>query len=478
MATSFANVVVAISDWLWGPPILIILSAMAIYMSFKVGFIQFRHFGYIIGSTLGSAFRRDKERLNDGEGTLSSFQALTSAVACTVGAGNIAGVAFAIISGGPGAVFWMWLVALLAMALKYSEIALAVKYRDKNESGEWEGGPAKYMLKGIGGGLGKFLACFFAIFLMIEVAISSMTQSNQLAAVASVSWGLNPLILGIIAMILTGIVLLGGVKSLGKFTEKMVPVMAIIYIVGGLVIVFVNVGQIPAMLGMIFKDAFTGHAAAGGFAGSTFALAVRFGLARGVYSNEAGLGTAPIAHASATTDHPARQGLWGITEIFLDTIVICTMTAFVILSSGVWMNEGVTNLAGADVTALAFAEVFGKAGSSIVTLCMIMFVFSTLIVLIWYGEKQAEFLFKSQKVAVVYRILVILLIPVGAIGYGTYLWKFLDMALAMILFPNLIALLCLRKEIVDLTKEFFGTKGRYYLADKAEKEARKQAKRG
>lgn len=476
MATKIADVVVAISDWLWGPPILIVLCVMAVFMSVQLGFIQFRHFGYAIGSTLGPAFRRDRDRLGAGEGTLNAFQALTSAVACTVGAGNIAGVAFAIISGGPGAVFWMWLVALLAMALKYGEIILAVKYRDKNENGEWEGGPAKYMTKGIGGAAGKVLACIFAVALMIEVAISDMTQANQLAASASVSWGVRPLIVGLIAMVLTAVVLLGGIKSLGAFTEKMVPIMAAIYIVGGLIIVFANVTQIPAMIGMIFRDAFTGHAAVGGFAGSSFALAVRFGLARGVYSNEAGLGTAPIAHAAATTDHPARQGLWGITEIFLDTIVICTMTAFVILSSGVWMSEGVEDLAGADVTTLAFAEVFGKAGGSIVTLCMILFVFSTLLVLTWYGEKQAEFIFKTPKAAIVYRIVVILLIPVGAVGYGTYLWKFLDLAVATILFPNLIALFALRKEIVAQSKEFFGTKDRYYLADKAAKEARKAAK--
>ncbi|SFP02215.1 alanine or glycine:cation symporter, AGCS family [Oscillibacter sp. PC13] len=464
---------VAFSGWLWGVPIIIVLLVTSVFMSVRLGFFQFRHFGYILKSTLFGAFGK-KSAAQKGEGTLTAFQALTSAVACTVGAGNITGVPMAIMMGGPGAVFWMWVIALLAMALKYSEILLAVKYRRKSETGEWEGGPARYMTEGLHM---KWLAVIFAIGLMIEVAISSMTQANALAGSAQTSLGIPPIATGIVIMILTALVLIGGIKSLGKFTEKMVPVMAGIYVVAALIIVILNIAQVPAMLALIFKSAFTPSAAIGGFAGSTVAMAVRWGFARGVYSNEAGLGTAPIAHASATTDHPARQGLWGITEIFLDTIVICTCTAFVVLSTGAWEDPAAAFMEGAGLATFAFSSAFGKMGGYLITLSLILFVFSTLIVLIWYGEKQAEFLFNSNKAAIAYRIICILLIPLGSVGTATYLWNFLDLSLAVILFPNLIAIILLHKEIVQTTKEFFETPGKFFLKDKEEKLGEQTAKR-
>ena len=315
----------------------------------------------------------------------------------------------------------------------------------------------------------KWLAIIFAIGLMVEVAISSMTQANALAGSAQTSLGISPVITGIAIMILTALVLIGGIKSLGKFTEKMVPIMAGIYILAALIIVALHITQVPGMIAMIIKSAFTPSAAIGGFAGSTVAMAVRWGFARGVYSNEAGLGTAPIAHASATTDHPARQGLWGITEIFLDTIVICTCTAFVVLSTGAWEDPAAASMEGAGLATFAFSSVFGKMGGYLITVSLMLFVFSTLIVLIWYGEKQAEFLFNSNKAAVIYRVICILLIPLGAVGAATYLWNFLDLSLAIILFPNLIAIVLLHKEITQATKEFFGTPGKYFLEAKEEK---------
>lgn len=458
---------IAFSGWLWGLPIILTLVVTSIFMTWKLGFFQFRHFGYILKSTLGGGLRGKN---GEGEGTLTAFQALTSAVACTVGAGNITGVPMAIMLGGPGAVFWMWFIALLAMSLKYSEIVLAVKYRKKAPNGEWEGGPAKYMTDGLNA---KWLAVIFAIGLMIEVAISSMTQANALAGSAQTSLGISPIITGVVIMILTAVVLLGGIKWLGKFTEKMVPVMATIYVVGSLIIVIVNIGQVPTMLGLIFKHAFTAKAAVGGFAGSTVALAIRWGFARGLYSNEAGLGTAPIAHATATTDHPSRQGLWGITEIFLDTIVICTCTAFVVLSTGSWLDPAAADLDGAGLTTFAFSSFFGKWGGYLITLSLVLFVFSTLLVLIWYGEKQAEYLFSSNKAAVVYRVICIVLIPLGAVGTATYLWNFLDLSLAIILFPNIIAIILLRKEIMESTREFFNTPGKYFLKDRETKKTEK-----
>lgn len=357
---TFADKIVAISDWLWGPPILIVLSLASIYLSVRLGFFQFRRFGYILKSTLGKAFKKETNR---GEGTLSAFQALTSAVACTVGAGNIVGVPIAIIMGGPGAVFWMWVIALLGMALKYGEVVLAVKYRETNIKGEYVGGPTYYMTKGMGM---KWLAAIFGIGLMVEVAISSMTQANALAQSAQASLNIPPIVSGIAVMIITGIVIIGGVKRLGQFTERLVPAMSLIYIIASLIIVLLNITQIPSMLAMIFRYAFTPMSAVGGFTGSAVAMSIRWGVARGLYSNEAGLGTAPIAHATATTDHPARQGLWGVTEIFIDTIIICTCTAFVILSTGVWTSPEAMEIKGG-LTTLAFSETFGYFGGILLT---------------------------------------------------------------------------------------------------------------
>lgn len=453
---AFADIIISFADWFWGLPVLIILSAVSLFLSFRLGFFQFCKFGYIMKSTLGKMFHKG----TNGEGTLSPFQALTSALACTVGAGNIVGVPIAIVMGGPGAVFWMWLMALLGMVLKYGEIVLAVKYRQQNERGEYVGGPTYYMSKGMNA---KWLASIFGFSLMIEVAISSMTQTNAMSSSAQASLNIPPLFSGLAIMAVTAIVIIGGIKRLGEFTEKLVPLMAAIYVCSSLIIVVMNISQVPEMFKMIFQYAFTPMSAVGGFTGSAVAMSIRWGVARCFYSNEAGLGTAPIAHAAATTDHPTRQGLWGVTEIFLDTIVICTCTAFVVLSTGVWKTDGAIDLGGGLAT-LAFQNSFGPVGGILLTICLILFVFSTLIVLIWYGEKQAEFLF-GRKIAVAYRVLCVLLIPFGAMGGAKYLWQFLDFSLAMILIPNVIAIVYLNKDIVACTKEFFNTPGKYYLKD-------------
>ena len=457
---------IAFSTWLWGPPMVIILFVASFIMTFTLKGLQFRRFGYVMKNFARSLTKKHGE----GEGTLTALQALASAIACTVGAGNISGVPVAIVLGGPGAVFWMWVIAVLSMALKYSEILLAQKYREKKPSGEWEGGPSYYMTKGLHM---KWLAIIFAIALMIEVAISSMTQANALAGSAQLSLGLPPIATGIIIMILTALVLIGGIKTLGSVAEKLVPFMATIYVVSSLIIVIIHIAEVPAMFGLIFKYAFTAPAAIGGFAGSSVALAVRWGFARGIYSNEAGVGTAPIAHATATTDHPARQALMGVIEVFLDTIVICTCTAFVVLSTGVWQEEGASSAAGADIATQAFVSTFGSVGGYIVTLAVVLFVFTTLVVLIWYGEKQAEFLINT-KAAFVYRVICILLIPLGAVGTAEYLWNFLDLSLACCVIPNVIAVVLLRKEVASTTREFFETPGKYFLKEKSEQMAEKK----
>ena len=462
--SNIGDMLIAFAGWLWGIPLIITLVIIAMFMNFKLGFVQFRYFGYIFRNTLFGNIGKKKEE-NKGEGTLSAFQALTSALACTVGGGNIVGVPVAIASGGPGAIFWMWLVALIAMSLKYSEITLAVKYRKKAANGEWEGGPAHYMKDGLNM---KWLAFIFCIALMIEVALSSMTQANALSASVRVTFGVQPLVTGIIVMIVTGVVLFGGVKALGRITEKLVPVMAILYIVCTIIVVLMNIVQLPEIVALILTSAFAPKAAFGGFAGSSVAMAIRWGLARGLYSNEAGVGTAPIAHSTATTDHPARQAMWGVVEIFLDTIVLCSCTAFVVLSTGTWCDTAAAAEGASSMTTIAFSNALGSFGGYMVSVSLIMFVFSTLLVLIWYGEKQAEFITNSTIGAKIYRFICVLLIPVGAAGGATYLWNFLDLSLAGALIPNLIAIVLLHKVVVKEKDEFFHTPGKYYLKDMEE----------
>lgn len=453
---NFVNTVTTISDWLWGLPILIVLLCGSIFMAFKLKFFHFKYIGYIFKNTLGKMFSRETK----GEGTISPFQALTSALACAVGAGNIVGVSVAIFTGGPGAVFWMWFVAFLGMALKYSEVVLALKYREKNELDEFVGGPTYYISKGLNM---KWLGIFFAFSLMLEVLPSTMVQANSVAAAAKEVFNINPMITGIITLIIVGIVVIGGIKRIGAFTEKFVPIMSALYVGGTITIVLINVAELPEVIGLIFKSAFTGTAAIGGFVGATVSAAIRNGFARGLYSNESGLGTAPIAHATATTDHPTRQGLWGIIEVFLDTVVICTATAFAILITGVWQSPDVTRVNSGTMTTLAFTQAFGKVGGSIVAISLLFFVISTLIVLIYYGEKQAEYLF-GLKFSRFVKYIYVISIYVGAVGGAQVMWKFLDITLAMILVPNMIAVILLSNEVYDLTIEFF-TSDKYYLND-------------
>ena len=451
---SFLNMIGTVSNWLWGPPLLALLVFSGLFMTIRLKFFHMKYGRYIFQQTFGKIF--DKTQ---GEGTVTPFQALTSAVACTVGAGNIVGVPAAIMFGGPGAIFWMWIVALLGMGLKYSEVVLALKYREKNEEGEYVGGPMYYMKKGLNM---KWLGAIFAIGLMLEVIPSTMVQANSIAGSAQTVFNVNPMVTGIILMILVAVVVIGGIKRIGKFTEKFVPFMALLYVGTALIIVLLNIAKLPEVISLIFVHAFKPAAAVGGFAGAAIAATIRWGFARGLYSNEAGLGTAPIAHAAAVVDHPARQGFWGIMEIFIDTIVICSATGFAILISGVWTMPGaLDNPSG--LTAQAFTNSVGSIGGMIVTVSLLMFVYSTLIVLIYYGEKQGEFLF-GLKFSKVLKYLYVLSIPVGAIGGAKVIWQFLDITLAIILIPNLIAIILLNKEVIELTKEFFSSE-KYYLKD-------------
>ncbi|RAZ79652.1 alanine/glycine:cation symporter family protein [Planococcus halotolerans] len=450
------------SAWLWGIPLITMLLASGLYMTFKLGFFQFRYFGYIVGQTFGSIFKKPK-----GEGTVTPLQALTSALSSTIGAANIVGVPAAIMFGGPGAVFWMWVIALIGMALKFSESVLAVEYREINEKGEYVGGPMYYMTKGLGM---KWLGVWFSFALMIELIPSIMVQGNSVANTVEASFNIPPLWTGIASAILVSIVVFGGIKRIGKVTEIFVPFMALFYVGGAFVILLMNVSAVPEFFMLIFSNAFSPAPVMGGFAGAAIVEVIRWGFARGLYSNESGLGTAPIAHAAATTDHPVRQGFWAVIGVVVDTLIVCTATAFVVLSSGVWMEEGAMENSSA-LTTLAFESYFGTFGGILVTIALIFFVFSTILVVIFYGAKQAEFLFglkASYGIQVVYILAVIL----GAVGAAEVIWGFLDIMLAAILIPNLIAILLLSKKVKQLKTEFF-TSDKYYKKDMKEKKAAK-----
>lgn len=423
-------------------------------MTFKLRFFQFRYFPYIIGQTFGSIRKKPK-----GEGTVTPFQALTSALSSTIGAANIVGVPAAIMFGGPGAVFWMWVIAFIGMSLKFSESVLAVNYREQNEKGEYVGGPMYYITKGLNM---KWLGVWFSVGLALELIPSIMVQGNSVASTVHSTFHFPPLWTGIIIAVIMAAVVFGGIKRIGKVTEVFVPFMAILYVGGALVILFMNVSAVPEFFSTVFSYAFAPAPVMGGFAGAAIVETIRWGFARGIYSNESGLGTAPIAHAAATTDHPVRQGFWSIIGVFVDTIIVCTATAFVVISSGVWKAPDAMKDP-ASLTTIAFKSHFGQFGSVLVTISLIFFVISTILVVIFYGAKQAEFLF-GLKASYWIQIIYIIAVIFGAIGAAEVIWGFLDIMLAAILIPNLIAILLLSNKVTELKKEFF-TAPQYYKKD-------------
>lgn len=455
--SSFTDGIIDFSNWLWGPPLLIIFIGGGVFLTVRLGFFQFRYIWYMWGQTFGKMFQKV-----EGEKAISPFQAATAALASTIGASNIVGVPVAIAFGGPGAVFWMWIIALIGCASKFSEIVLGIKYREKNEVGEYVGGPTYYLSKGLKNKkLGKFLAVWFAFFLMIELIPSIATQSVSAVQTAS-AIGISKYVTGIIMTIFVFAVVYGGISRITQFTEKMVPIMAALYIIGCLIIIFKDIASLPKAFSLIFNCAFTPVAATGGFAGSTIALAIRWGAARGTYSNEAGMGTAPIAHATAVTDHPVRQGFWGIFEITMDTLIVCTLTGLVIIISGIWTEVPISEAA--SMPTLVFSKMIGSMGGYVVAVSILLFVLSTVIVLVYYGEKQSEFLF-GYKFASKWKYIYVLSILLGVFGGIEFLYPFLDLFLAMIILPNIFGILAMNGQIVELKNEFFIGE-EYYLKDK------------
>ncbi len=441
----------------WGWPCLILLVGTGVYYTIRCGWVQFKWFGYIMKNTIGKIF----EKKEAGEGAVTPFQAVCTALAATVGTGNIAGVTGAIALGGPGAVFWMWISALFGMCTKFAEVTLAIHFRERNDKGDWVGGPMYYISKGLGKNW-KWLGSLFALFGMLAAfGIGNMTQINSI--VTSISGTINSftpinvntanLIIGIIVAIFCAIVLIGGLKRIGQVTEKLVPFMAVIYILSALIIFFAHIGNIGNVLRSIFVGAFTPSAVVGGAAGITISAAVKRGVGRGVFSNEAGLGSAPIAHAAADTDSAVRQGCFGVFEVFADTIVICTLTSFAVLMSGTPINFG--QAAGADLTIAAFGTTLGRAGGIIISVGLTLFATSTILSWCLYGTRCAEFLFKTTKIIKPYQVIFCLIIVLGAVTELSLVWDIADTLNGLMALPNLVGLLALSPIVIKLTREYF-----------------------
>ena len=455
----------------WGPWMLILLVGTGVYLSAKVGFIQFAKFGYVMKNTLGKLFHKQSA----GEGEVTPFQALATALAATVGTGNIAGVTGAIAIGGPGAVFWMWISALFGMVTKYAEVVLAVRYRERNAKGDWVGGPMYYIRNGLGAKWNWLAVVFCVLGALAAFGIGNMTQVNTIAGAinnAIDAFGGNTagnsfelfgqmvpfssVIIGGVVAFIVALTLFGGVKRIGTVTERLVPVMAAIYIICALCVVFTNIGAVGKVLGMIIQGAFNAEAALGGAFGITIMTTIQKGVGRGVFSNEAGLGSAPIAHAATSETDPVKQGLYGIFEVFMDTIVICTLTALTLLcgvEAGVDISWGQS--AGAELIAASFGTVFGdKIGSLIVAMGIGLFALTTILSWSLYGTRCFEFLFKGKGVGV-FQTVFVTVIVIGATLKLDLVWNIADTLNGFMAIPNLVALLGLSGVVIKLTKEHF-----------------------
>ena len=438
---------------------LALLVGTGVYLTFRTGWIQVRWFGYILKNTVGTLFRKSEK---DHGNNLTPFQAVTTALAGTVGTGNIAGVTGAIFVGGPGAVFWMWVSAFFGMCTKYSEIALAMQYRSTDENGVHKGGPMYYIEKGLGKNW-KWLAVIFAILGgLASFGIGNIAQSSEIAGAMNGLFGISPLITGIILAVLVAIVLIGGVKRIGQVTSYLVPFMALFYIAAGIIVIILRVGQIPAAFAAIFSSAFSFEAVGGGVFGYAIMVAMKQGFARGVFSNEAGLGSAPIAHAASSTEEPAEQAIWGVFEVFFDTIVICTITAMAVLLSG--MPLGADALAGYASKGAAAVAAFnsilpGTLGGTIIQISLLFFALSTILSWSYYGERCWGYITGNSKTFdLVYKVIFILFCIVGATGSGTLMWDIADTLNGMMAIPNLIALLGLSGVVAKITKDYFKDK--------------------
>lgn len=454
---TLGKVISAIDDFVWGPVMLILLVGTGIFLTFRTQFLPWRNLGYAIKSTLSKEARTKKR----GKGDVSPFSALTTALAATIGTGNIVGVATAMVSGGPGALVWMWISACFGLTSKFSECMLAIKYREVNEKGEMSGGPMYTMKKGLKNKkLGAVLGWLFAFFAVIaSFGIGNMTQGNSISTALNTTFSIPTWVSGIVITVLALVIIVGGIKTISKVSSVVVPVMAIFYVVCGLIVIIGNIGNLPSGVVMIFKMAFSVKAVGGGLCGSIVASmmnAMRYGVARGVFSNEAGMGSAAITAAAATTDNPVRQGYINMTGTFWDTIVVCTITGLAIASSGVlgMTNEAGELIKGSDLTIAAFKSVLGTPGAWLVTIGIALFAFSTILGWEYHGEKAWEYLFGTHKYNMIYRVVFSLVAYIGCTQTLDIVWNFSDIANALMAIPNLICMLLLSGEIAADMKAF------------------------
>ena len=466
----FSEFVGFLNDIAWGPWMLILLVGTGIYLTVRTGFFQITKFPYVMGNTIGKIFKKQTA----GEGEITPFQAVSTALAATVGTGNIAGVTGAIAVGGPGAVFWMWVSALFGMVTKYAEVVLAVRYRERNDKGEWVGGPMYYIRNGLGKHWNWLAVVFSLLAALAAFGIGNMTQVNTIAGsinTAIQSFGVDTsavinlfgaeipvtsLVIGIAVAGIVALVLFGGIKRIGSVAEKMVPIMAMVYILASITVLAFNLDAIGGIFLSIIQGAFTPDAALGGAFGITVMTTIQKGVGRGVFSNEAGLGSAPMAHASSSEKDPVKQGLYGVFEVFADTIVICTLTAFTLLcgvKSGVDITWGQS--AGAELISASFATVFGpQIGSMIVAVGITLFALSTILSWSLYGTRCCEFLLGSKSVPV-YQTVFVLVVVLGAFMELDLVWTIADTLNGFMALPNLVALLGLSGVVIKLTKEYF-----------------------
>jgi len=444
--TAIMDFLTILDDFVWGPPMMIALVGTGIFLTIRLGFPQFKHTGYALKLIFKGALKKDDSAKEEGE--ITPFQALTSTLAATVGNGNIAGVATAVAAGGPGALVWMWLTALVGMCTKMCEATLGVKYRIKDKDGAYAGGSMYFIQKGMGQGwLGWLFAFFGAI---AAFGIGDAVQTNSMALVGNSVFNIPTWLTGAVLTFLVFIVVVGGIKRIGEVTEKLVPTMAIFYIVGALIIIVAKINMLPWALGEIFKSAFTGRAAIGGFAGATVAQAMRYGVARGIFSNEAGLGSASMAHAVAKTPHPARQGTIAMVGVLIDTLIICSMTGIVIVMTGS-LETGLTSTA---LTAHAFASVLGGVGGPIVAIGSLLFGYSTIITWCYYGQQCARYIV-GPSIVKPYAWLFVIVAFLGAIAKVPFIWLLTDMLNGAMAIPNLLGLLFLSGVMAKELKDYF-----------------------
>ena len=431
-----------------GVPLIALLFLVGIFMTAGTKFFQIRKFGYTMKKTLFAVFSDRKVTKTDDQKAISQFQALSTALAATVGSGNIVGVATAIAAGGAGAVFWMWLSAFFGMMTNFAENVLGIYYREKNEKGEWVGGTMYYLERGVHA---KWLGVVFSVFcLLASFGIGNLVQVNNISSNVQNSFNIPLWVTGLVCALFVGFVIIGGLKRIAAVTEKLVPFMAILYIAGALIVVFSNIQGVPGAFQEIFTEAFSFQSVGGGILGYTIARAIRFGVARGVFSNEAGLGSSVMVHSSSDVKEPVMQGIWGIFEVFFDTIVICTLTALAILTTGVHHTEG---LEANNFTSAAFGTVFGSAGGYIVTICLIFFALSTILGWSIYGSRAVEYIFGSKGV-IVYKIVFVLLLIVGAVQPMSLVWDLADTFNSLMAIPNLIGVLILSGTVFKITKNY------------------------